>query len=389
MGNRAPWFRGISLTVILLVFGSLAFRVFSTSLVAGFASPTSPIVSSATQVPLFETRFASHGKTQSVHSAAVVQITGGRIRAFWYGGTHENASDVAIYTSVFDPAKGLWGSERAVMTPESTQRQLHRYIKQLGNVVVFKDRNDQLWLFYVSISVGRWSGSAINLTTSGDGGKTWSPVRRLITSPFLNLATLVKGPPFGFGDGTIGLPVYHEFMGTFGELLRVDRTGRVIHKTRLSWGKSSLQPVIIPRTAMEAIGLMRYKGPAPRRVLSFHTADGGLHWSAPAKTNLPNPNTAIAGLRLDNGDLVLVFNNSEYERDDLSLAYRQSDDKHWRIVHQFEKGDERSGEFSYPCIIRTLNGDFHLLYTWHKTHIKHIQFNQAWLEWKLKSLSHL
>ncbi|MFQ5961041.1 MAG: exo-alpha-sialidase, partial [Candidatus Methylomirabilales bacterium] len=306
----------------------------------------------------------------------------------WYGGSGEHAKDVAIYTAIFDPKKGLWSAEVAPITRENTQRHLKRYIKKLGNVVVVKDRNGQLWLFYVSVSVGRWSGSAINLTISKDDGESWSPPRRLITSPFLNLSTLVKGPPLLLGDGTIGLPVYHEFIGRFGELLRLDRTGRVIQKTRLSWGTSSLQPVIIPRTTTDAIGLMRYSGPPPGRILSLHTADGGFHWSRPVKTDLPNPNSAVAGIRLDDGAVLLVFNDSENARDDLALAYRRGGDNTWRTIYHFE--DERTAsdgpthEFSYPCLIQTHNGDFHLLYTWQRTQIKHVQFNQAWLEQKLR-----
>jgi predicted neuraminidase len=37
-------------------------------------------------------------------------------------------------------------------------------------------------------------------------------------------------------------------------------------------------------------------------------------------------------------------------------------------------------EFSYPYLIRTQNGDFHLAYTWNRAFIKHLAFNRAWLE---------
>ncbi|MFQ5928452.1 MAG: exo-alpha-sialidase, partial [Acidobacteriota bacterium] len=350
---------------------------------AGFSSFNSPSTPIVIRTPFLESRFVSHGKTERVHSAAVVEISHGRLRAFWYGGTSEHAADVAIYTSVFDPERTLWSPEVRLITAESTQRSLNRYIKKLGNVVVVKDRNSQLWLFYVSVSVGRWSGSAINVTTSKDDGETWSLPRRLISSPFFNLGTLVKGPPVLLEDGTIGLPVYQEFLGRFGELLRLDHSGRVVYKTRLSWGSSSLQPVIIPRSTRNAIGLMRYSGAAPRRVLSLHTVDGGFHWSKPIKTDLSNPNSAVAGIRRDNGDLLLVFNDSENTRNNLSLAYLPSGAKTWRVVYRFEKETTRGEhphEFSYPYLIQAHKGDFHLVYTWHRTHIKHVQFNQAWLD---------
>jgi predicted neuraminidase len=43
-----------------------------------------------------------------------------------------------------------------------------------------------------------------------------------------------------------------------------------------------------------------------------------------------------------------------------------------------------SFEFSYPYLIQASSGDFHLLYTWNRVFIKHLRFNQAWLEKKLK-----
>ena len=37
-------------------------------------------------------------------------------------------------------------------------------------------------------------------------------------------------------------------------------------------------------------------------------------------------------------------------------------------------------EFSYPYLIRYGDGHYQLLYTWNRTHIKHVRFNRAWLE---------
>jgi predicted neuraminidase len=39
-----------------------------------------------------------------------------------------------------------------------------------------------------------------------------------------------------------------------------------------------------------------------------------------------------------------------------------------------------SFEFSYPSLIRTSRGDFHLVYTWNEAFTKHVQFSQAWLD---------
>jgi predicted neuraminidase len=379
MRVELKWFL---LIFVLAVFGYAWIGLPSDPAQKGFAIPTH--VGKGSSVPIHETRFASHGVTPSVHCATLVECSDQSLRAFWYGGTREGATDVAIYSSVFDPGTGHWSIEQSLFTPKSTQGSLHRYIRKLGNPVAARDNEGKLWLFYVSVSMGGWSGSAINLTVSEDDGRTWSSPRRLITSPFLNLSTLVKGFPLVLEDGTIALPTYHEFIGFFGELLWLDRSGNVINKSRLTRGAYSLQPVIVPRSSTRALALMRYAGSPPARILAVQTADGGSHWSRPQKTDLPNPNAAVACIRLADGDLLAVFNDSETGRENLSLAWSRDEGVTWRVVHRFEQEEGGKHEFSYPYLIRSLDGDFHLLYTWYRTHIRHVHFNRAWLEQKLR-----
>jgi len=174
--------------------------------------------------------------------------------------------------------------------------------------------------------------------------------------------------------------------GKFGELLRLDSEGHAIRKTRLSWGRSSLQPVIVPRSETEAVGLMRYAGDPPNRILVVRTSDAGAHWSAPVKTELPNPNAAIGSVLLSDGSLLLVFNNAPENREDLSLAISKDFGNTWRIAHRFE-GDPGSprapvSEYSYPWIMQDQAADIHVLYTWGRSRIKHVHFNLAWLEGK-------
>ena len=380
MSGRLGW---IALGAVVLVFAGLYVHALERPAPAGFVPPRAP-AGPASPAPLFKSELLPNASAPSVHSATATELADGRLRAFWYGGTREGAPDVAIYTSVYSPKDGSWSAERAVMTRELAQRQLHRSIRKLGNPVAGRDRGGRLCLFFVSVSVGGWAGSAINLTTSEDEGETWSPPRRLITSPFFNLSTLVKGPLVRLADGTVALPVYHEMIGKFGELLRLDSEARVIGKTRLSWGTSSLQPVVVPRSATEAVAFMRYAGAPPGRVLVTRTRDGGAHWSAPEKTALPNPNSAVGSILLAGGPLVLAFNNAESDRESLSLAVSNDFGGSWRVVRDLEGGSVSPRapvpEYSYPWLMQSRSGDVHVLYTWGRSRIKHVMFNRAWLE---------
>lgn len=419
------------LCVVLIAFGAAFYKVANHPPPASFHLPAvAPQSSNA--APDIRTHFVSSRQNISTHAASLVELSDGRIRAFWFAGSREGAQDVEIRSAVFDPASDRWGTEQIIANREDTQRSLLRYVKKLGNPVAQRAADGTLWLFYVTVSLGGWAGSSITAITSGDDGATWSPARRLISSPFINISTLVKGMPFSYSDGTIGLPVYHEFIGKFGEVLRIDSSGRIdkggaiVDKQRLSSGKSSLQPVVLVKSAQQALVLMRHSGASPKRVIATMTDDAGQHWSLPAKTSLANPDAAISGVALPDGRILVALNNAEENRDALSLVISSDGGVTWKTVYQLEDqrgqrldearyliaagelaktteagitdatGYAKSAqrikcqaqscgfEFSYPYLIQTQRGDFHLVYTWNRSFIKHIQFSQAWLDQRLK-----
>ena len=301
-------------------------------------------------------------------------------------------------------------------------------MKKLGNPVASRTVDGSLSLFYVTVSLGGWAGSSLTTITSRDDGETWSRARRIITSPFFNLSTLVKGRSFSYADGTVGLPVHHEFLGKFGELLRLDTSDAVVDKVRLSSGRSCLQPVVMVEDANRALVLMRYTGKTrPNRVISTTTGDGGATWTPPVKSLLANSNAALTGLVLPDGRILVALNNSEENRDALSLVLSSDGGITWRTIYAVEdkSGAEWQGlddarysaeietlaratngadgfaesvkrqmhstkgwsfEFSYPSLIRTNRGDYHLVYTWNEAFIKHVQFSQAWLDQRLAEI---
>lgn len=383
----------------------------------------------------FNSYFASGKLHTSTHAASLVELNEGGIRAFWFSGSREGAADVTINSAVFDTQRNVWGEEHIVAGRKSTQQDLQRYIAKVGNPVATRAADGSLWLFYVSVSLGGWAGSSINLMTSRDDGVSWSKPRRLITSPFINISTLVKGAPFLYADGTMGLPVYHEFVSKFAEMLRLDKTGKVIDKQRLAaGGQGTLQPVALVRDTRAALLLTRYSGAnAEHRVVAITSDNGGRQWSKPSPTALKNPDAALTAIVLADGKLLVVLNNQEQGRDTLSLQVSEDGGDTWRELHKFEDmsvlrdqtrdepaclqqietllraSDEKllsagvttlaayvdsakvrvahSGchfEFSYPYMIQALNGDIHLAYTWNRTFIKHVVFDSAWLQQRLQ-----
>jgi len=414
------------LGLVLVAFCAAFYKAANHSTSASFR-PSAFTPQATDNIPGMHTHFASTRQHIHVHAASLVELGDGRIRAFWFAGSREGAEDVEIMSAVFDPSKNTWDSEQSVANRSGTEHSLFRYVRKLGNPVALRGTDGKLWLFYVTVSLGGWAGSSITAITSTDEGTTWSLPRRLITSPFLNISTLVKGTPFLYEDGTIGLPVYHEFIGKFGELLRISNAGEIIDKQRLSVGKTTLQPIVLIKDPQHALVLMRYSGASPKRVVATSTEDGGQHWEFPYKTALANPDAAISGVTLSDGRILVALNNTEQGRDVLSLVISADGGTTWQTVYQFEDqhdasvepqsyvktasdlakitdtsiidtagygesakqnkcgGQHCSFEFSYPYLIRTQAGDFHLVYTWNRSFIKHIRFSRAWLDQQIKN----
>ena len=383
----SKFFPKIIMTVIVLIISGIFWLTRQPETRdAGFITRFKPAQSDYQTTPFFRELSASDGRTREFHAAsAFYSESTDELHAYWYGGTREGASDVCIYTSIFYAE--AWSASRQVICPDKVQADTWRFTRKVGNAVPYLWPDGEIWLFFVSVSVGGWGGSSINMITSGDMGKTWSPVRKLVTSPFMNISTLVRGDIISYDDQTIGIPVYHESAGKFGELLRMNRKGHILAKTRLSHGAYSLQPVIVPLDRKKATGFMRYSGASPERILQFGTEDGGKNWSEPEKMKLPNPNSAVASLALNEKEMLLVFNDTPEGRIDMTLAYSKDEGSNWQIFHLLEFAavsmKVHHPQYSYPIILQGNNDDIHVLYTYNRESIKHVYFNTAWIREKL------
>ena len=324
----------------------------------------------------------------SVHAASLIGLKDGSIRAFWFAGSREGAADVVINSAVYDPKVASWGAPVVVMDRVAAEKGLSRYIAKLGNPVPSRNADGRLQLFFVTVSIGGWAGSSISTISSEDEGLTWTRPHRLISSPFVNLSTLVKSPAVQFTDGRLGLPAYHEWIGRFGEFLRIE-SDRVIDKRRMSSGRAAIQPMIVKDGPEQATAFFRQtrSGSQPKQIPTSETLNAGQTWTVVNDTQIPNPNSAIAALTLSNGTRLLVLNNLEAGRHRLALMMAdpatRDKAKQWQVVQVLEDDealpDEQRREFSYPYLITADGSDAHLVYTWNRKKIRHIYFGSAWL----------
>jgi predicted neuraminidase len=316
-------------------------------------------------------------KPPSVHAASVTQLDNGDVLAVWFGGSREGAADVAIYSRRYRADINKWTPPIVITDRERTARELGRHIRKLGNPVIYTDAQGGVWLYYVTVSLGGWAGSSITVKYSDNNGRRWTPAQRLVTSPFLNISTLVKGSPIRMDNGQLVLPVYHEFITKFGELLHLDEQGRLLYKTRMTNGPKALQPWVVAGSEDRAVAFYRRAGNAPPRVLKNETLNGGASWTRLRATEEFNPGSAVSVIRTHDGSLLMAYNPMKGNRYKLALA-RSEDGETWEQLRMLESGTGEN-EYSYPYLARGNTGDYHLVYTWNRELIRYLRFNDAWL----------
>jgi len=339
-----------------------------------------PIAKAQSDTPFYAEQLIDNAGEAMVHSVSATVLPSGDVMAFWFAGTREGHKDVRIFHSTFSQQQAIWSTPQAMLDVAYLDDVLGRYIGKIGNPLVFLDSRQRLWLFFVTVSYGGWAGSSLNVMWSEDLGEHWNTPKRLITSPFINVSTLVRNNLFELQDGSLLLPVYHEFVAQFPELLRISPQGEVMSKTRMTGHGGGIQPVLFEGQDGEVEAYMRSGSHTKDwRVISLKSQDQGQTWHDFKLTKLPNPNSALIAQKVDDHLWIWLGNWDERSRQDMTLAV--SNDLHgdWQVVHRFEltQGDER---FAYPTISQDQRGIWHVLYTYNRKNIKHIRFNLAWLQ---------
>ncbi|MEK7832450.1 MAG: sialidase family protein, partial [Acidobacteriota bacterium] len=134
------------------------------------------------------------------HASTIAETKTGLVAA-WFGGTEEKHPDVGIWVSRLENSKWTTPVEVANGVESASKRY------PTWNPVLHQAKNGSLLLFYkVGPDPQKWWGM---LTTSGDGGKTWSKPERLPD----NIAGPIKNKPVELSNGDLLCPSSSEDNG--------------------------------------------------------------------------------------------------------------------------------------------------------------------------------
>lgn len=298
----------------------------------------------------------------SCHASTIEETPGGMTVA-WFGGTHEKHKDVGIWFS--RKINDKWSRPVEVVNGVINDSLRH---PSWNPVLYYED--DKLFLFYkIGPNCADWWGE---MKISEDRGKTWSEAVEFpddIWGP-------IRNKPVKLDNGVLLCPSSTEYDGWRVHMEFTEDIGKTWERTRaLNHGDSlsAIQPTILKHGEGKLQMLCRTRSD---RIYTSWSSDYARSWTKLEPTSLPNNNSGIDAVTLDDGRHLLVYNHidrsiSEDRRNKLHVAI-SDDGINWSAVTMLENDENTDNEYSYPAVIQAKDGKVHITYTWRRELIKHV-----------------
>lgn len=368
---------------------------------------------SAAEEPRFSAELVFPLHAQHNHASSIVECPNGDLLVSWYRGSGERqADDVAVFGARRPVGREAW-SEPFVMadTPGFPD----------GNTAMFVDSRRRLWLFWPIVIANTWESCLTSYRVSSryvaDGAPKWDWQGVVLLKPEAFTEEMVKGlearlkaaplpsemtnrvaelrrriadklsqrlgwqprcKPTVLRSGRILLPLYSDTYSV--SIMAIsDDQGETWFASRPLAGFGNIQPAVLEKKDGSLVAYMRENGPLDH-VRIAESRDSGMNWGPVGVTTLPNPGSGLDGLRLKNGNWVLVYNDTARGRHSLAISISEDEGRSWKWTRHLEH--QPGGSFHYPAIIQSRDRMLHAVYSYFVSggqSIKHATFNEAWV----------
>jgi len=356
-----------------------------------------------------------------VHASSIIECPNRDLLTCWFHGSGERwADDVVIRGSRLKKGALEWSTVFVMAdTPGFPD----------CNPVLYIDRRERLWLFWIPVLAHRWECSylkyrraenyqgelapewswqdIIHLKPGEDFGTTlkqrfdelglhddmWGeyalPYRRMLIEaardPYKRqTGWMTRIRPITLPSGRILLPLYSDGFNV--SLVAIsDDDGENWRASLPIVGLGAVQPSLVRRKDGTVVAYLRDDGEAPKRVLMSMSKDDGESWSVALDIDIPNPGSSLNVISLKDGHWLMVCNDTERGRHRLSTLLSDDEGKTWKWKRQLEPSDKEGKTFAYPSVIQTRDGLIHITYsvfTDSGNSIRHCVINTEWIKGK-------
>jgi len=330
----------------------------------------------------------------SSHAANLLQLKNGDLLCVWFAGSWEGNSGVGIVLSRLGRGSHTWTKPQLIDNHDGASYQ---------NPVLFQSPDGAVHIYHTTQGAGAGeANSKVLEVVSHDNGRHWSaptvlfdkggsftrhPLLVLSPKTWLLPMTYVTSKGIGAGAETnySAMKLTRDGGAHWEECVVTDSFARV-------------QPTVVQIDSRHFAAWFRDR---KSQWVYRSTSSDGCHWSKPEPTELPNNNASVQAFRLQNGHIVLVFNNSHDDRSGptpipglrkpLSIALSEDNGATWSYIRDLETGRPGFGieeqrpktpgreEYSYPTVTQTSDGRIHVAYTFRRQTIKEVTLDEGWI----------
>ncbi len=153
-------------------------------------------------------------------------------------------------------------------------------------------------------------------------------------------------------------------------------------------GGAGIQPTIAIGKDSRLVAYLRDNGPPPQRMQRTESRDKGLTWTLAKDDLLPNPGAGFDMVTLSTGEWLMVFNDTEKGRYNLTVALSDDDGNSWKWKKSIENDtrQEKATSSHYPAVVEGADGHIHISYSYHRDDItpgrtiKYVSFPLQWIK---------
>ncbi len=310
----------------------------------------------------------------AAHGCNACEIPDGRVWLMWYAGTREGVEDQRVLMSVRN-ADGNWSEPQVLV--DHFQHSNDRWVPEIAAPMILE--NGEHWVVFSAAPLARFRFREernlflrdleyARLFHAKIDPRTWS-----ISSPielFDREALILQGKNVQLANGSwLVLCNSRDSQGRFSStLVQGSPHDGWEQVCDLEAEPGCLEPSVAQLPDGRLLCYMRNAG-YDGCIWRSESDNSPSDFSTPSQTTLRNPHSGIDIAADEEGRLFIAYNDSHRMRTPLTLGISVDEGRTFRC----RDIETSSGEFSYPKLLQTCDGQWQVFYTHRRECIAHVE----------------